>query len=94
MDETEPEIVTKWFVTFGVQYARDPNFGERHPMGMHADGFAVIEAPDEETARKIAFAIFGQKWSFLYGHQEWVDKDMEARWAPAGELLRIGWRRP
>lgn len=81
--------VKEFFITFGVQYKAepDPNYPEEaHPLGMHGNGYAVIEAPDSEIARHIAFAVFGNQWAFFY------DEAPEERFAPAGELLRLGWK--
>ena len=75
------------YVTFGVQYRH-----EEHPLGMHPDGYAVIEAPDEETARKIAIAIFGTAWAFMYDREHFIDDGTRDKWhTEKGEMLRIKW---
>lgn len=84
----------EFFVTFGVQYTLDPERGERHPMGMHKDGYAVIVAPTYETARGIANAVFGDKYAFMYDSDEF--RVLRERWYPSqdAELMRIGWTEP
>lgn len=82
--------IEEFYCTFGVQYSGPPN-GEPHPLGMHKDGYAVIEAPNFETARKIATAIFGKHWAFMYPKSEFIDDGTAAKWHHSGEMLRIGW---
>ena len=85
--ETGRPEVHEYFITFGVQYKANPiTDDQRHPLGMHSEGYAVIEAPDREMARAIAFAIFDRQWAFDYDHKP------EDQFAPAGELMRILWR--
>jgi hypothetical protein len=76
--------IREFYCTFGVQYGRRPD-DDVHPLGMFADGYAVIEAPNIEIARRMAGAIFEQAWAFVYNEKP---KD---RHAPKGELLRIAW---
>jgi hypothetical protein len=76
----------EYFITFGVQYEHDD-----HPLGMHPSGYAVIEAPDMETARAIAFAIFDTAYAFVYDREHFIDDGTKMRWHPLGELLRISW---
>lgn len=72
------------YITFGTQYKANPTHpDEDHPLGMHGDGYAVIEAPTREAARQIAFAIFGDRWSFDYAEKP------RPEMYPAGEILRI-----
>lgn len=82
-------VVPEFYVTFGVQYGRRED-DDQHPLHMYGDGYAVIEAPDMEMARRIAFAIFEQQWAFIYG-AEFMLNDRRDEWHPAGELLRIAW---
>jgi hypothetical protein len=86
--------IIKRAITFGVQYGRDPERHVIHPLGMTADGYAVIEAPDVETVRKIAFAIFGEQWSNDYSLDKFLADPRTAQWHPEGELLRIAWVEP
>jgi len=74
----------EWYITFGVQYGRRED-DDKHPLRMYSDGYAVIEAPDEEMARRIAKAIFEDEWSMIYSVIP------ERQFAAAGELLRIAW---
>jgi len=76
--------IHEFFVTFGVQFGRRPG-DQKHPLGMYADGYAVIEAVDIGMARGIAHAIFDRAWAFVY------EKPPAERHAPKGELLRIKW---
>jgi hypothetical protein len=79
--------IHEFYVTFGVQYGRRPD-DLPHPQGMFSDGYAVIEAPDMETARAMTFAAFDDKYAFVYPSRP------ESRHVPAGELLRIKWLMP
>lgn len=89
--KSKPEIV-ETFITFGSQYGRDPERSEIHPLEMSGHGYAVIEAPSYEIGRAIAFAIFNRQFAFVYGAEEWHDKDDDIpHWYPEGELLRIRW---
>lgn len=87
--------IQQFYVTFGVQYTLDPNMGERHPLGMHANTFAVIEAPDMDTAQRIASAIFHDKYAFVYGEDAFMGAGTYERWyegvTPA---LTIKWVQP
>lgn len=86
-----PPTVPEFFVTFGVQYTKHKS-GEPHPLGMHKDGYAVIEAPELETARRIAHAIFDRQYAFIYDYANFVEDGTRDRWHPDGELLRIAWQ--
>lgn len=80
--------VKDFYITFGVQYNHEP-----HPVIDHpslANGYVVIEAPDYETARRLAFAVFGQKFSMIYDSWE----RPEDRFAPLGEVGRYSWTGP
>lgn len=84
--------IIETFITFGVQYGTDPEKSEIHPLGMHRDGYAVIEAPDRDTALRIANAVFGHQWSFDYSYEDFMQGESPvARFHPDGELLRISW---
>ena len=82
--------IVKIAVTFGVQYSHRSD-AEVHPMGMFSDGYAVIEAPNREIARQMAFAAFDGKFAFDYDYDEFVNDPRTAGWHPEGELLRIAW---
>lgn len=82
--------VAEFYVTFGVQY----DSPEKHPLGMHKDGYAVIEAPDLETARTIARATFGDKYAFIYPKWDFIDDGTAAKWHHRGELMRVKWYKP
>lgn len=73
-------LAQQFYVTFGMQYPREP-----HPVwpGAHHDGYVVIVAPDERTARGAAFAAFGQHWSMIYEHEP------DPGYFPLGELTRL-----
>ncbi|QNJ56011.1 hypothetical protein SEA_RASPUTIA_121 [Microbacterium phage Rasputia] len=89
--------ITEYAFTFGVQYRRPSEFNhpeETHPRGMHGYGYAVIEAPDADTARAIAHAIFGDKWSFQYTLAEMLEESRREMFYPDGEILRIAWQTP
>lgn len=83
---TEIAGIVETFITFGTQYKADPRHpDEEHPLGMHGDGYAAIEAPTRQMARDIAFALFGARWAFDY------PEPPAEEYAPAGEILRIAW---
>ena len=71
-------------VTFGQQYRRDPH---PHLRVAHPDGWLTILAPDEEAARRQAFALLDRAWSMMYDHTEW-GTDWDELY-PQGELLRV-----
>lgn len=73
----------EFYITFGVQYGRDPEKHEIHPNGMTGNGYAVIEADDYGEAHDAAFEVFGARWAFAY-----TDKPLDIR-APEGELARF-----
>lgn len=85
--------VQNFYATFGVQYTLDPERGEAHPLGMHKDGYALIQAPDLATARGIANAIFGDKYAFLYPEADFLDDGTFDRWYnhEGSLLLLIKW---
>jgi hypothetical protein len=82
--------VSEFYVTFGVQFSKHPG-ADKHDLGMVKDGYCVIEAPNEEIARRIAGAIFGVQWAFMRTKEEFIDGGIAARWHHDGELLRIAW---
>ena len=84
------DLAPEFYVTFGVQFSRHPG-ADVHPLGMVKEGYAVIEAPDMDIARKIAHAIFGNLYAFIRDREEFIDGGIAARWHPEGELLRIAW---
>lgn len=59
----------EFFVTFGQRYAREnhPSFPPAHP-----DGWAVVEAPDWDSARGIVVEELGSDWSGLYGKEDFM----------------------
>jgi hypothetical protein len=85
--------IEEFYVTFGVQYSTDSRYGELHPLGMHKDGYAVIEAPDMATAQRIADAVFGQKYAFIYDRAHFIDDGTFDRWYAdqEGPLLTLKW---
>jgi len=85
--------IQEFYVTFGVQFSRHPG-ADVHPLGMVKEGYAVIEAPDMDIARKIAHAIFGNLWAFIRDKEEFIDGGIAAKWHHEGELLRIAWVTP
>ena len=84
------------YVTFGQKYARDEKYGELHPLGMHRDGYAIIEAPDLEMAQKIAGAIFGEQYAFIYDAAHFIEDGTKERWYSHDDAmpLRIAWIKP
>lgn len=75
---------TKTYITFGVQYKQVPtSMEERHPQGMFGSGYATIEAPDRESARGIAVALFDGRYAFDY------EEKPRDHYVPDGEILRV-----
>jgi hypothetical protein len=75
--------------TFGQRYRR-----KVHPAGswVHPDGYVVIEALDEKTAREIMFVSFGDQWATLYTWERFCAACGSAsvfELFPRGELCRI-----
>jgi hypothetical protein len=84
--------IEEFYVTFGVQYTGDEETGEVHPFGMTGKDYAVIEAPHLEMARNIAFAIFGQQYSFIYDWDNFMGDGTYERWyAGKDAALIIKW---
>jgi hypothetical protein len=95
LDETSDEIVdcgccgkselAEYRVTFGQRYRHEvhPTFPAAHP-----DGWVTICAYDDAGARAIAFSMFDQAWSFMYGPSDRPQKYWDETF-PAGELARI-----
>lgn len=59
----EPTRLQTFFITFGVQYPREP-----HPRAVwaHKDGWLEVLAPNENEARLMAYEVLGNAWSFIY----------------------------
>jgi len=79
----------EYAVTFGVRYRRG---GDPHPTLEHpcpADGYLLVEAPDELTARCRVIQAIGNAWAFMY------DLPRSApeldRFQPLGAIARIPW---
>ena len=85
--------IQEFFITFGVQFSKHAD-ADVHPLGMFKEGYAVIEAPDMDYARKIAHAIFGANYAFIRDKAEFIDGGIAAKWHHDGELLRIAWVTP
>lgn len=78
-----PELNKKWYLTFGVQYSREP-----HPTwpGAHPDGWVVILAPTEPAARELAIAHFKLHWSMLSPDAYFPVELNKQKYYPRGEL--------
>lgn len=67
--------VANWYLTFGVQYAREPHpFG---PKGGNPNGFVTVKAQSEAEARDQVMGLIGTKWSMLYSESEFVEAEPE-----------------
>lgn len=82
--------LSEFYVTFGSQYGTR----ERHPISqhIHADGYVVVEAVDEEQARQFAHKAFMLKWADMYSQDAWDDADKStpnSYMFPLGEIGRI-----
>lgn len=78
------ETLETFYVTFGSQYSI-----EAHPFWekAHPEGYLRILAPDELSARAMAFGLLDQRWSMIYTEAEFnVDGEEAQRWYPRGEL--------
>jgi hypothetical protein len=80
-DQEQATSLAKYFITFGMQYSHEdhPIFERAHP-----DGYVVILAPDRETARRMAWGAFGDRWAFDYD-----ENSFNASLHPLGEIGRI-----
>lgn len=82
------EQISEFGVTFGVQYKYQP-----HPALEHAnvaDGYVVIEAPDEEKAREISNILFNDEWSMIYSDSD-PRSPKNSEYFPLGEIARYSW---
>lgn len=77
--------MSNFYLTFGVQYRSEP-----HPVwtGADPDGWVLIEAPDEERARKLAAAYFETYWAFLYDEATF---NPSRHYYPKMEIARLIW---
>ena len=77
----EPLKLNKYYVTFGVQYHH-----ETHPTdpSITPDGWAVIEAHSEESARQIANAVFDGEWSMIY-----TEENFAPEYYPMGAIYKV-----
>lgn len=68
----------KFYLTFGQKYRYEP-----HPSGnsVSPDGYVLILAPNEGTARDLAFNIYGSAWAFIYS-----DDAFEKSYHPLGMI--------
>jgi hypothetical protein len=53
-------------------------FGQKSPF---RDGYVLVLADDEETAREEVFYVFGNKWSNLY-----AEENFKPEYFPAGQI--------
>lgn len=86
--ETMNEQISEFAVTFGVQYKHQP-----HPVFQQsnvADGYVVIEAPDEEQAREISNILFNDEWSMIYDDSD-PRSPKNSEYFPLGEIARYSW---
>lgn len=78
----------EFIITFGSQYRtmEHPTFPPAHP-----DGYVVIHAVDEPTARATAFGMFGDHWSMCYTRKEFMRDGVEQveRWYPLGAIADV-----
>lgn len=70
--------MTPFYFTFGQKYRHEP-----HRIGGHPDGWVVVEAETEESARAIMSVYCGLSWAACYNKQP--DKVM----FPRGEIKRL-----
>lgn len=75
---------TLFVFTFGVQYASEPHPGTINGVTPHPDGWVVVEAPDENTARRAVHEQIGDKWAFCYPADRF-----DSSYYQRGELTRI-----
>lgn len=86
--ETMNDQISEFGVTFGVQYKYQPHPYLEAPKV--ADGYVVIEAPDEENARKIARILFEDTWSRIYSELDPLNPK-DNSFYPLGEIARYSW---
>lgn len=82
--ETRRLYATRWhayIVTLGQKYRT-----ERHPVaGAHPDGWFTFYAVDERAARTAACEVLGNKWSGLYGEENFHGPETAGLF-PRGEI--------
>lgn len=74
-----------WFVSFGVQYPREPH--PRHEW-VSGEGLVRVEVDDELEARKLTIGHFDRKWSCVYAEDE-LPQEQRDRFFPLGVLATI-----
>jgi hypothetical protein len=76
----------KFYLTFGVKYSH-----ETHPYweGVDPNGWVLILAPDEPTARALAHVYFRESWAFLYDGLHFDEAESRSRFYPKGALAVI-----
>lgn len=86
--ETMNDQISEFGVTFGVQYKYQPHPYLEAPKV--ADGYVVIEAPNEEDARKISNILFENTWSMIYNPED-PRSPQNNDYFPLGEIARYSW---
>lgn len=71
--------MSQYRLTVGQKYRT-----EKHPQGLHPDGWVTINADTYDEARQKAFQNFDLSWAFIYSVDELDDKMF-----PRGELMVI-----
>lgn len=76
-----------YYVTFGTAHNEAHPLLQVPPTRRLSEGYIAIEAPDYDTARRLANVLLGITWAFMYG----PDDKPEAQFVPDGELFRLAW---
>lgn len=78
--------IVKTYITFGTDH------DDAHPIigTKLSEGYVVIEAPTRAMGRDIAFLIFGPRFAFDYGAEQFADSIARGLYS-AGELFRLSW---
>lgn len=76
----------RWYVTFGVGYAREP-----HPFlnVAHPDCWVEVVAPNEGEARYRTIEVLGRAWSHMYSADEWGSMTRRESFYPGRCVLVI-----
>ena len=78
-----PTPLQDFYFTFGVQYSHEKH---KHWKNVHPDGWLLVQAPDEDAARRVAHRFIGNVYAFSYPEDRF-----KREYHPLGELGRISW---
>jgi hypothetical protein len=83
----------EFIMTVGVGYGHRPD-DDQHPLGLHGDGYTVIEAVDTQAAYAVAAAVVEMQYAFIYPRDEDAETMIRKWHTASGEELRIAMLAP